>query len=228
MGERFRILVVCEGPTDFEIIKKVVETVDPHEKLELSLLEPVLDATSGGFERYGWGGVERWCRKYAVPPKLSNLMAFSDCLLIQLDADIASQINLPNQQMKNSIPGRKAWCGQAIDYWLGVNRKTFTKPVVHLVPAWQMETWLLATYDQRSSPGVFSKPIANYESMKDVEPKLIALGYEEDRNKPGRLFKTQQLYQGHKYAPRITSHLTPARQRCPELEKFLSFVERHV
>jgi hypothetical protein len=225
-------LVVCEGPSDFALLEAIIGHVGTtlNNNYTARLLKPQYDATSGRHEKNGWTGVRAWCckaRDQKTRPGRDIIgqelfWSRAQCLLIQMDTDIAAEI----QKSDAALPGdpttdRRGYCWGAVNHWLGIHA---TKPEVRVVlPTTQIETWLLATHD--ASPRDPDLSARTFEDIIDVEAHLTALGYPEDREKPGRLYKELELYRKDpRYAARLVKHLTVASTRCPELGRLLSEV----
>ena len=220
-------LVVCEGSSDLALIEAVVAHAGRlrGKSFRVKELKRERDATSGGFETFGWKEVRRWCLRQRHLKQSSGrdeigqylALAPADCLLIHLDTDIAEEIHQRDGFAVCPPADRNAHCRHAVGQWLGVHAH---KPEIRLIlPTHQIETWLLATYD--SSPLTPAFGPAEYEAIHNVEAHLLGLGYDEDREKPGRLYKQHALYKDDdRYGPRLCRHLALAAERCPELFRF--------
>jgi hypothetical protein len=80
--------VVCEGPTDYEAIKRIVDMVT-QDNNEFLRLQPE-ESLEGQFGN-GWKGVWKWCESYG--PIFNNYMHKAtpkiDCLIVQMDGDVS-------------------------------------------------------------------------------------------------------------------------------------------
>lgn len=223
-----RCIVVCEGSSDFPFINSIIQYVAGlnNKTAEAILLAPDVDAT-GKYEKFGYEGVKRWC-KYNLNQyqqfgrnKIGSLLAWhsADLLLIHMDADIADRIELDGVYFNGQIADRKNWCSRSLDSWLGVIKASVD--INYVIPTFQIESWLLATFDNLSNPEVFPVAISNYETISDVETKLLALKYGEDKEKPGRLYKEKNLFETNpNYAKRLLANIDIASSRCSELADF--------
>ncbi len=231
-----RCLVVCEGSSDHSVIEGIVKEVgrSKGKNFQSILLAPELDATSDRYEKFGYEGVKNWCQynncQYSQfgRNKIASLLAWhsADLIFIHLDADIADRLELNRLFFSNGIKNRKEWCCKVLDSWFG-DLKNHIK-CFYVVPTMQIESWLLATFDNVTNPSVFSVEIEDYELVIDVEKKLLAIGYDEDREKPGRIYKEKSLYEKDKrYVPRLIDKLDVASIRCSELSNFIRILENN-
>ena len=235
-----KYLLVCEGPTDFEIlsaISKNIENKNGH-SIEIVPLSPQIDATSGSYPPHGWTAVRLWCksnrvksqgdvaslddklREVALRKNWLALVAVSgaDGLIIQLDTDIAEHIVDLAPPFLGSGVTRREFCDTAIAKWLGVKK---IHPNMFLVlSSHSTETWLLAMHDPEDAVFADLTVPFNYEDIPDPEDRLLVLGY---KKKSGRLHKKPSVYEG--YAHTLVGRLTQVRQRCVEAEVFCDFIE---
>ena len=229
-----RCLVVCEGSSDYSVIAGIIKEIGrlKGKNFKSILLAPELDATSGRYEKFGYEGVKNWCRyhncQYAQlgRNKIASLLAWhsADLVFIHLDADIADNIALEDLLFSGEIKDRKDWCCRALDLWLGAIQSQVK--CFFIVPTMQIETWLLATFDNITNPDVFSVELADYELVIDVEKKLLAIGYDVYKEKPGRIYKEKSLYENDsRYVPRLINKLDVASSRCQELTNFMRIIE---
>jgi len=224
--------VVCEGSSDFAIIKGVMKHIASIQgkKIKATLLEPQYDATTGSHDKFGYTQIRAWCKKadYLKKTKgrdwIGQLLTLSkaDFLLIHMDTDIAQELALNGTSFSGDFKHRRLWCNDALDSWLGLAKGCDCH---YVLPTWQIESWLLATFDEVSNPGVFPVAIADYESIQDVEQKMLLLGYQEDTRKPGRIYKERRLYsENQSYLSRLLNNYLIAASRCDELKNFESLM----
>ena len=80
--------IVCEGPTDYIILKEVVDTITGEDNYYVQL-QPELDLMG----RYGngWKGVWKWCADNAGLKKqlMKDIEPVLDVLIIQMDGDVS-------------------------------------------------------------------------------------------------------------------------------------------
>lgn len=233
-----RCLVICEGSSDFAFIDGVIRQITKKRNIMVDtiLIKPELDATSGRtiYERFGYKGVENWCRKQLAMlrargrSEIGTLAAFhnADIVLVHLDADIADSLDINDTKFVGGIKDRRNWCATALDNWLGIVKSQAN--VKYVIPTVQIETWLLSTFDNNSNPEIFSVSITDYEQIEDVENLLLKLAYHEDTEKPGRLYKERNLFEtDSKYVPRLVNDLDKASSRCSELALFVDTISAY-
>ncbi len=229
-----RCLVVCEGSSDFAIIEGVMKHIASiHGKtIEATLLEPQYDATTSTHDKFGYTQILAWCKKAAYLKQTKGrdwigqqlALSKSDFLLIHMDTDIAQNLELNNSFFSGDFKNRRPWCNDSLNSWLGSAKGSDCH---YVLPTWQIESWLLATYDKVNSPSVFHSCVADYESLQDVETLLLRLGYQEDLHKPGRIYKEKSLYaEDPRYLLRLRDNFSIAMSRCDELNNYQSLLYR--
>ena len=191
-------------------------------------MEPKVDATSGEYSKFGWSNIESWCQQHGLYGKkaIDPYLVFCDAdfLLIHLDTDVAQEIMIGGQEFEGSYKSRRDWCKKAINSWLGFTR--MRPDVKYLLPTFQIETWLLATYDQSRFPNDTEIENSDYERYEQVEAMLIEKGYVKDNAKPERMYKEFTMYNENPlYLTRLLKFENTARERCRELDRFLNFYE---
>lgn len=80
--------IVCEGPTDYIIIKEIVDKITGENNFYVQLQpEPDLTGQYGN----GWKGVWKWCADNAMDKEklMKDIEPILDMLLIQMDADVS-------------------------------------------------------------------------------------------------------------------------------------------
>ena len=220
-----KILVVCEGPSDFALIEGIINHAGKQSGLnfQAELLKPQLDATSRRHEKFGYEGVKSWCKsnRYLKDSfgrdRIGSIMtiARADYLLVHVDTDIAESLKINGRLFEQHA--RREWCEINLNNWLGA-----AKPHLHchfLLPSYQIETWILATHNLANTD-------PDYELLAEVEERLLELGYKKDNTKVNRIYKELQLYKTHpQYLPRVLAELTQAKNKCQELDDFLTFID---
>ena len=237
--------LVCEGPTDIALLKKIslYQAKDNNVNLEIRVLSPQKDATSGQYQG-GWTRIRSWCKAHSgssgqnnnyinkMGLNVSKLSQFQATLqwksvlkaagisklLIQMDTDIAEEIDDTPKSFNPKKDIRKDYCKLSINFWLGV--KAVEPELLYLMTTYALETWILATYDEKDNQSVFPSRILDYETLPDWEEKLIALGLPA-RIKKGRLrlLKWDGYYKGA-YFNRIIRNIDVVRRRCIEFVNF--------
>ncbi len=236
-------LLVCEGPTDIEIIKaisdKISEITGSGIGIDIRELSPVKDQTSGNYPSHGWTEVKSWCERYSIRKQIvvSDDMptwekelaskaranrwdvllnaANADGLIIQLDTDIAEEMT--HDIFSPANIDRRTFCENAINHWLSESDKP--NKMFYVLPTFSSETWLLASHE----PEIHT----NYETIQDVETRLIPLGYKTKlKNGRPRLKKIPRFYRA--YSERMVSKLDIVRGRCSECDNFCKFLEEKI
>jgi hypothetical protein len=80
--------IVCEGPTDSVVIKRIVDTVTQDEN-EFLRLQPE-ESLAGQFGN-GWKGVWKWCENHGhiLNDYMRKATPQIDCLIVQMDGDVS-------------------------------------------------------------------------------------------------------------------------------------------
>jgi hypothetical protein len=236
-------MLVCEGPSDILVIKKIAEKISQEtgRKIEIRDHAPIRDSTTGEYPEFGWKKVRQWCRLngssenieeesiFALIAKRKSWRAyigFDNILgfIIHLDTDIAHVIDqLPFSLPASSIRSRKKHCKKALLNWL--DEKNKPDEVYFLLPTHSTETWLLSTHERNET--VFNDLPKNFdfEKIDDVEKRLIDFGYKTHIDKEGntRFTKHENVYKS--YAQRIINELTKVRSNCLEADLFCKNLE---
>lgn len=202
-------LLVCEGPTDIEVIKSIAEKVKDNigTPVEIRELSPTQDKTTGTYPSQGWTAVKSWCETYSINKNIvipagiedwrrvllnkknsfrwDTLIKISGAagIIIQIDTDIAEQ--MAHADFLTSGISRKAFSHNAINIWLNEQEKP--DEFYYLMSTFSTETWLLATHEPLDNKDVLGDlaTVVDYETVSNSEERLIALGYAKTR-KMGR------------------------------------------
>lgn len=239
MNKPLLYLLVCEGPSDIPVIRRVAEEICRKTKkdVEIRHISPQQDST-GTWERHGYVGVTKWCALYGNKDEgsLSHLSealkkvvlrknwqalvkgANADGLIIQMDTDIADQLNFLKKRFDENKDDRRKYCQDSLLNKLGLIN--VPENLIFLLPSYSTETWIVASFDDTHD--IFknlSKPIA-YEDLKNCETLLIGAGFKKERKGPGKykLKKSHDIY--IPYAELIASKLDLVTSRCKELKLF--------
>lgn len=80
--------VVCEGPTDYEAIKRIVDMVTQEEN-DYRRLQP--DESLAGRFGNGWKGVWKWCENHGsiLHDYMRKVTPQIDCLIVHMDGDVS-------------------------------------------------------------------------------------------------------------------------------------------
>lgn len=142
----YRVRLVCEGPTDSDVIAAVLDAHLHGREYQLTRLQPdgSLYGGDAGPHGGGWKGVRGWCRAAAEAGGLEAVGALGpdvDVLVIHVDADVAAD---PEHGVLRPCPPPDATI-EAVEAivmsWLGVT--TLPARVVLWVPCMATESWVL-------------------------------------------------------------------------------------
>ncbi|MBN5217791.1 hypothetical protein [Serratia ureilytica] len=226
-------LLVCEGPTDFEVIKSISNKISKGSNCDIEVreLSPTKDKTTEKYPPHGWTGVKGWCERYkldkgiVIDPALEDWqkklleaklrfrwdsllkVSGADGIIVQIDTDIAEQMS--HAVFNPTNDDRKEFCRQAVNLWL--NEVSVPDEMYYLLSTYSSEVWLLAAHEPLIT--------TNYESLPDAEDRLIGLGYSKKKiNGKYRLKKDPNLYKS--YSEAMVEKLDVVRERCLECELF--------
>ncbi len=182
--------IVCEGPTDYVILRGVIDGITG-EKNRYIPIQPDPDARG----RYlnGWKGVWKWCREYAgiLAPYMKDMQPAMDLLVVQMDGDVSRKdkpvhcgcnsvhcerrgtadplmcivdtcpIVLPCLTHEPPVGGYISHLKQFIGSLLGQ-----TDNICVAIPCDSIEAWIVAAYDG----------VENVEAEEDPWEHMIARG----------------------------------------------------
>ncbi|MBF0610943.1 MAG: hypothetical protein G8345_09020 [Magnetococcales bacterium] len=223
-------LVVCEGSSDFALIEGIL--LEAGERLKTSfkaeLIAPSPDATRDEDKKHGWSQVKNWCRNYSR--HMGSILALKPAhgYFIQMDTDIAELIHQDGEGYQPSCGlTRRRWCECAMQQWLAAARLP-THALHLLLPTYRIENWLLAAYADQLPSQKFTPPVHNdYETLQETDTWLLQVGFKEDREKPGKIYKEETLYR-EKHLPTLLKNRTLIQQRCSEFNYFQTLLHSHI
>ena len=146
-----RIGIVCEGPTDFTVIKAALGSILGARTFVPSLLQPDLDAMGGaGPNGSGWIGVQRWCQQNA--PVTASLGGY-DLVVIHVDADIADDAR--NDCVEPCPPAENTVnrVTELLVTWL-TDAPNLLSHIAFFIPSKQTEAWIFALLRSGELAGV--------------------------------------------------------------------------
>lgn len=182
-----KIGLVVEGPTDYLVLRSVIDALLQPRALQFSYLQPEYSESftplgpSGG----GWPGVYRWCRNTSElngPAGLDDNFLFlnHDIVILQLDADVAgvnyasghitnpASNDLPCAQPCPPVAPTIAALEGVLLGWL--EARQCPRQLVICIPAQSLETWMLAGLYPEDSFLVQS----NLECRPNIERRLAS------------------------------------------------------
>jgi hypothetical protein len=155
-----RIGIVCEGSTDFAVLRGVCTEILGRKDLSISLLQPRFDALAGragGAPGPGWQGVRSFLRQ--AGPRLGA--APQDVIVVHVDADIR---HLPEikKQLGESADGEDLapLCDHVKSWMAG----SVPESVVIVLPREAIEAWLCAVATRRADVERIEKPAEDLRS----------------------------------------------------------------
>ncbi|HFD2589408.1 TPA: hypothetical protein ACTW4A_004775 [Klebsiella pneumoniae] len=238
MEKPLLFLLVCEGPSDIPVIRRVAEEICRNEgkDIEIRHIAPQQDST-GAWERHGYVGVAKWCALYGkkseqalqkLPENIRKAVirknwealvkaASADGLIIQMDTDIVDQLNFLPNRFDETKDNRREYCKSSLLMKLGL--QSTPENLVLLLPSYSTETWIIASFNEDHV--IFkdlAKPIS-FEELDNCEDLLINADFKKER-KHGktRLKKSHDIYL--QYAEIVANNITKVVERCQEVNSF--------
>lgn len=190
---RKTIGIVSEGPTDFLVLKAVIDKITGNENVYLPL-QPKRDML--GQYGNGWKGVWRWCKEtLSVEMIVNEITPHIDFVVIQMDGDVVRKekevhclcestvcedkgkifplycenivyncpIDMPCKSHNNNVD-------DIIKHGISVLKDTLNDRdkdfVIFTIPCDSTDTWVVAAYDE----------IDDVESLNDPWKNIIAKG----------------------------------------------------
>ncbi len=207
-----RLLVACEGPTDFVVIQAAADAI-LGEYVPVLLQPEVCVAGGHGKLGGGWKGVRDWCRQTRAQGGIGQLAEDEDVVVIHLDADVADDGEVDcAQPCPPPSDTTGALAAIALD-WLGEAhlpaRSTFC------MPSKCTEAWVLA--------GLFvGNPIVGQGIECRPEPEALLVRQPPDlkfvRKHGGRYRKNRPIYDAHRSS--IASAWLTIEHQCTQAKAF--------
>jgi len=214
-----RIGLVSEGPTDSQVISKLVERLKPDAEVQ-HLHPPQQPATETPSTDLGagWRGVRKWCETYGgqnLELFLRGIEPRLDSLIVHVDASMADKA-----EIDEPCPPAKATTDKLrlviVRDWLSLS-----SPPPYLVfatPSKEIEAWILAAF-KPDQPKLECDPAISVVLTNELRRKHLLL----DSTKEGRLRKSPLQYAP--LATRLAGHLTQVRAACTEADRFAQDIE---
>lgn len=229
--------IICEGPTDYIILSKIIDTIT-EERNEYVQLQPEPSLT--GQYGNGWKGVLKWCIDNAEIKKqlMEEVTPVLDFLVIQLDGDVSRKekpahclceatvcqykgvrdpltCDIKPEDRKNCpivlpCPNHTASIDGYMDHLkaLIAAKLKETSDTCIVIPCDSLDTWIVAAYD---SP-------ADVELLENPWENVIARGKSyhgiriQGKQKRVRLFK--------EFAPVVSENWSKVTQLCQSARDF--------
>ena len=201
--------VVCEGHSDFAILREVIFKLWP-ETEQVLLLQPILDQLGHAQGASGASGVVAWCTRNAgdldsvIDPGVGPRL---DLLVIALDADAAIDAGIEDPPTNPSAYDASRLCAK-IRGWLGA----LPPQLVIAIPAMAIEAWIIgARFKSPANPERIAKPAHHL-----VARKLLSLDTRPKRQH--KVVKPPDRYRT--FAAEIASRWSRVARRCGEAKRF--------
>ncbi len=197
----FEVRVVCEGPTDMEVMRAILD-VHLQEDYVIHQLQPEGSLYGGDAGPFGggWKGVRSWCQAAAVAGGLEAVGALNaevNLLVIHVDADIAADSEIDTEQ---PCPPPMATVGEVeaiVLGWLGLS--AFPPRVAVCIPSKSTEAWvfraLFPTDDAAVSCSGVAPGGACLECIEEPARLLVNRNPKLVRLRKGRLRKLRKEYE---------------------------------
>lgn len=218
-----RIYFVTEGRTDQVVIQGLVEQWLGEEEFTVSYIQPPSSAYAEGLDSNlseGWKGVLAWCagQRMGNPAGRDEAFRQADCLIIHMDADVATDADFKAPAFDGPCPPAGNACDWVRNHLTELLGGNLPSNAVLCVPAQDMEAWVLcALY-----PGV-ADDNAPIECRQEPGALLVQrTPYRLVWRKDGRLKKEVSRYQNNlsrivKEWPNCTAGDEP---RCSQAVRF--------
>jgi hypothetical protein len=207
--------VVCEGHTDFPILRAILERVWP--EIDVRCLQPDLDEMERARQPGGWSQVRSWCQAHAG--KLEEVFAPDigdpiDLLVIAIDMDIAIVAGIADPPRRVGVYETKR-LREVMKNWLTTEQVLKMPPALVLsTPVMAIEAWILAALFPRDKAP---------EAHVDPAGELLRRNKLRASPRDGKPWKELHLYRS--FAPVVADRLTRVRSVCSEADRFLRDVE---
>lgn len=206
-----RVAIICEGSSDYPVLRRVAEAVLAPEALTFREIQPDFDALQRkvpGALGPGWQGV----RAFLGLPNLRVAAETSDILVVQVDADIRSTRALASKLSAREEHASADLLEPLCDHvksWIG---DPLPESVVIVLPRESTETWLVAVHTKKKSVETIADAAAEL-----VSHKVLAA---DDRGGP---VKSRVRY-AELAAPlaKLLSDSKKLTETLPELSRFAS------
>ncbi|MEM9455714.1 MAG: hypothetical protein AAGF11_16140 [Myxococcota bacterium] len=207
-----RVGIICEGSTDFPVLREIVAQILHTRHPTFSLLQPDFDALSRppGIRKpaTGWQAVRSFLQSGAVA------MSTLDLVVVQVDASIRRLVSVARQvdsdELDDLCDHVKGWMGEAVP-----------DAVVITLPREEIETWLLAAHTR----------VKTAEVLKDPATALLDHGLLDARTgkKRGVRVPDKRSRRYEELARPLRSKVTDARwlKTVPELARFVDKLRAH-
>ena len=217
-----RVYYVTEGPTDQIFIEGLVSHWLDGEDFVSRHIQPPSSAYVDGLDSNlsnGWKGVRDWCswRRAGGAAGRDEALLQADCLIIHIDADVATDPDFKQPIFNGGCPPAKIRCDWIREHLISLLGGVLPSNVVLCVPSQDTEAWVLCALYPDDADG--NLPIECRETPGTL---LIQKPHRLVRHKEGKLKKATDKYKFYlKSIVNGWSHCTEgAVPRCPEAIRF--------
>ncbi|MCX7047169.1 MAG: hypothetical protein NTX50_16985 [Candidatus Sumerlaeota bacterium] len=214
MSDPRRINVVCEGPTDFIVIKSVLRYVLKERDFIPTQIQPETSRYAGSVGVFGggWKGVRAWCESMKAESgcvSQSSAMLLPEILVIHVDAEVAGEREIECEKKCPLASDTVDALCEVILQWAG--ESDMPKRIILCIPSKNTEAWVFtALYPNH-------KYISSIECRKKPESLLIGKREKLVRKKGNKYDKVVENYEAE--SPRITENWGKA-LACGEARRF--------
>ncbi|MCA9680793.1 MAG: hypothetical protein KC457_01255 [Myxococcales bacterium] len=192
--------MVCEGPTDVEVLRGILSTYIGD--YTLRVLQPEGSAYGGdaGPHGGGWKGVRSWCHTVATAGGFETVLPANppiDLLIIHIDADIADEAEIAvAEPCPPPMPTIRA-LERLLLTWLGLEEGA-PDNLALWIPSKSTEAWILRAFfpqlPQAQPCRDLSPGTACIECIDEPARELLYKNPKFVRLKDGKLRKLSQTY----------------------------------
>lgn len=176
----YRVHVVCEGPTDFVVIRSILSHFLP--EFVVTQIQPETSLYGGdqGPLGGGWKGVRSWCQNVADQGGMetSGRLLNADLLIIHIDADVADDEEVSCSHPCPPPGATTDALRKTLSSWLGVSQ--WPENVVTCIPSKSTEAWVLAALHPNDR-------FVKRQAKKQQEDQALPADFLECRAEPALL-----------------------------------------
>ncbi|MDO3408329.1 hypothetical protein QWJ34_00960 [Saccharibacillus sp. CPCC 101409] len=219
----YRIGVVSEGPTHFQVIAGIVNKIVPGSHIFLPI-QPNLSETEGlgqkSSDRHsnGWKSVLSWCRSFSADLSSMGVNEFLqslriDILIIQLDADVSRE---PDIDCAKPCPEAESTVAE-LEYLIrnSLDIDHFGDRIICCIPSDNTEAWALTALDHAGNYHGDGKYIECVHKPDDILSKPPFKVIARKEGKP----KKNQVKYSREVLPAILDNWDYVRSYCSQAEK---------
>lgn len=229
--------IVCEGPTDYIVLKEIVDKITAESNYYVQL-QPEPDLM-GGYGN-GWKGVWKWCIDHAAMKEklMKDIEPALDILIIQMDGDVSRKEKAAHCCCESTICEHKGEynpiecdvkeetreacpvvlpCGnheESVNGYIEHLEKMIKKwfhdlsDTCIVIPCDSTENWIVAAYDETD----------NVENKKDVWINIIARGKTYHDMRISGTQKSQKIFR--EFAKTVCANWHKVAKLCVSAKKF--------